>query len=277
MNRPILSKDELAALVRDHYTEKGGTCKTDGQEAPCHTERLISEVRHKRQQISSLQEKIKRQASAYNALHTKQRKAESPQTCPACKAASPGRDVAVSTPRRRFALHIARYRTNQAGQAITPLSLAMQIWVFSDDKFNKLVDRYAEHGDLRRRDLVITCTAEQYQTFDIDVSVKMLAATDDASKAQYRECKSQMSNDIERLLATPTSYEALERLLGNATPDIMPDLDPSSMDELISEAATAGNGIGGAVSTGAQNGNTAMFDLPAESHEEISGLDDLLN
>lgn len=146
-----------------------------------------------------------------------------PAKCPACKVAEPGRDVAVSIPRRRFAVHIARYRTNSKGQVMQPVSLGLEVWVFGDDKFNKLVDRAEEHGDLRKKDIVLTCTAPNYQQFDIDVSPKLLLGEHPQAIEQYTAMKEKRTNDVERLIGQVLTYEQLEALTTEATPAITDD------------------------------------------------------
>ena len=125
--------------------------------------------------------------------------------CPLCKVSEQGQEVKVSMPRRRFALHIARYRTNSKGVLSEPISLDIQVWVFGDDKFNKLVDRAEEHGDLRKSDMNLTCTSETYQNFDMDVGRTLVLAGDESGKKQYKKLMSMKNTDIDKLLGT--AYE----------------------------------------------------------------------
>lgn len=151
-----------------------------------------------------------------------------PERCPACKAADSGFDT-VRPAQRRFVINIGRYRTNAKGEATKPLSLALQVWMLNNDKFNKLVDRKVEHkeapctqchGDLRKHDFIVTCTAQQYQNMDIDISPAMLLAKDKAAVIQYKELQEQRHPEIEKLLGEPISYEAMERVINGATPEI---------------------------------------------------------
>lgn len=153
-------------------------------------------------------------------------------TCPACRVCDMGREATVSIPRRRFVLNIARYRTNNKGVVSVPISLAHELWIFGDDKFNKLVDRAEEHGDLRARDIILTCVAQQYQNYDIDVSTKVMVKQDKSAMEQYKDIKSKRPADIERLLATSVTYEALESLVTDATPDIEVESDASTIQDV---------------------------------------------
>ena len=158
-----------------------------------------------------------------------------PEGCPACAVAEPARDVPVSVPRRRFAMHIIRYRTNTKGQATQPLSLALEVWQFGDNKFNQLVDRQEEHGDLRKKDIIVTCTGKQYQSFDLDVAGKMLVSTDDSAKAQYAELKKERSSELDRLLCQTLNHESLERMVGQATPKIKDEEIEAEADSTLDE------------------------------------------
>ena len=150
------------------------------------------------------------------------------ERCPACRAAETGTDI-VRPAQRRFVMNIGRYRTNAKGEPTKPLSLALQVWVFNNDKFNKLVDRRQEHkdapcptcqGDLRKHDFIITCTGQQYQNMDIDISPAMLLAKDQGAIEQYKEIQTQRHPDLERLLGETVNFESMDRLINAATPGI---------------------------------------------------------
>lgn len=172
------------------------------------------------------------------------------ERCPACKIAEPGRDVFCGIPRCRFVVNIARYRTNLKGQIVKPISLALNAWVFAQEKYNMLADRAEEHGDLRRHDIIVTCTSKQYQKFDMDVAAQTAMQTDTAARGQYKELQAQRSPEIELLIAQPLSYDALERLLGDATPTITDDDFATEskqaisdiMDEIDSGSGSEGSG-----------------------------------
>ena len=169
-----------------------------------------------------------------------------PDRCPACRQAEPGRDKAVSMPRRRFVVHVGRYRTNSKGVLVNPISMDLQAWVFGDDKYNKLIDRYEVHGDLRKHDLVLTCTTQQYQNYDIDVHPDLTAAKDENVKEQYKALQGRRNADIDRLLGRKIPYERMEALVSEALPtmteaeiqvqteaaikDVMSDLDNTPPD-----------------------------------------------
>ena len=159
-----------------------------------------------------------------------------PEVCPLCRVAEPSRDGMVSFPKRRFATHVARYRTNNLGQIMLPMALYLQVWLFGDDKYNALTDRSTEHGDLRKRDIVLTCTIEPYQKFDMDVSPKLNLVSDLSAKAQYLEIKKQHSKELERLLGRSITKENMEKMVSQAMPSIISDTDISAnVDDVLAE------------------------------------------
>lgn len=159
-----------------------------------------------------------------------------PERCPACRYAEAGRDAMVAMPKRRFALHIARYRTNTKGQVLQPISLALQLWIFGDDKFNALVDRYVEHGDLRKHDITLTCSIEGWQKFDMDVSAKLIILSDPVAVVQYKELLKTRSKEAERLLGAKVTYDQLERFVAKSAPESLDDSDTKAIiDDIVSE------------------------------------------
>lgn len=93
-----------------------------------------------------------------------------PDHCPACALAKSNPDYA-EPPKRRFAMHVIRYRT-KAGtfNPTNPFSVEILVWSFTDMVFNKLVDAKEEWGNLLQHDLLLgPCTNEGFQKFDINV------------------------------------------------------------------------------------------------------------
>lgn len=92
-----------------------------------------------------------------------------PKNCPACKLAQDFPDYA-EPPKRRFAMHIIRYRTKSGSFTVAnPFSVDILVWSFTDMVFNKLVDFKEEWGDLRRLDFLAgPCTNETFHKFDLN-------------------------------------------------------------------------------------------------------------
>lgn len=91
-----------------------------------------------------------------------------PKRCPACALAKEHPDMA-EPPKRRFAMHIIRYRTKSGTFApAVPFSVEILVWAFTDMVFNKIVDFKEEWDDLRKLDFLLgPCTNENFQKFDI--------------------------------------------------------------------------------------------------------------
>jgi hypothetical protein len=95
--------------------------------------------------------------------------------CPVCALAAENSDY-TDAPRRRYAMHVMRYRTKgNTDQVATPFSVELLVWAFTDKVFNKLVDirNDIEGGDLRKHDIILgPCTNPSFQQFDITPSIK---------------------------------------------------------------------------------------------------------
>ncbi|WNN95049.1 single-stranded DNA binding protein [Microbacterium phage Magritte] len=95
--------------------------------------------------------------------------------CPMCALAAENSDY-TDAPRRRYAMHVMRYRTKgNTDQVATPFSVELVVWSFTDKIFAKLVDirNDIEGGDLRKHDIVLgPCTNPTFQQFDITPSLK---------------------------------------------------------------------------------------------------------
>lgn len=96
-----------------------------------------------------------------------------PKHCPACAAAVKHPDI-FQPPRRRYAMHVVRYKTKSGSfDLVNPYSVETLVWSFTDTVFNKLVDFKTEWGDLKKHDLMLgPCTVETFQQFDINVGAK---------------------------------------------------------------------------------------------------------
>jgi len=80
----------------------------------------------------------------------------------------------AQAPQRRYAMHVIRYKT-KAGtfDLITPYSIEVLVWSFTDKIFNQIADAANEWGDLRKHDLILgPCTNETFQQFDLSVGSK---------------------------------------------------------------------------------------------------------
>jgi hypothetical protein len=107
-----------------------------------------------------------------------------PEQCPMCAMAKEHPDW-VPNPQRRYALNVVRYKTKgSTWDLITPFSIEILVWSFTDKVFNQIIDFKAEWGDLRGHDLNLgPCENETFQKFDIAVASKAAWAEDDARKA----------------------------------------------------------------------------------------------
>lgn len=105
----------------------------------------------------------------FGNLSKLQDKGKDPENCPTCAKAQESEAVGSAT--RRFAMHVVRYKTQPGSfKAQDPFQAELVAWTFTDRIFNQLVDIMDEHGDLRKKDLLLgPCENKFFQKFDIQV------------------------------------------------------------------------------------------------------------
>lgn len=95
-----------------------------------------------------------------------------PAHCPMCKLAKENPDM-TDAPQRRYAMHVIRYATKGGTfDPITPFSVQVLVYAFTDKVFNQIADFKNEWGDLRKHDLTLVCTNEDFQGYDLSVAAK---------------------------------------------------------------------------------------------------------
>lgn len=78
--------------------------------------------------------------------------------CPAC---------VVKPPSPRYLTWTFVYTGDNDGKPSIPLAGAVKAWMFGRDKFGAISQLQSEWGDLRKIDVLCTCTDEKYQRFSI--------------------------------------------------------------------------------------------------------------
>ena len=107
--------------------------------------------------------------------------AADPANCPICKRASQTDEV--GDPERRFAVNVVRYTMNREfTKPISPFACQIIVWPFTDKTYNTLTDIKEESGNLKGRDLLLKCTNEPYQNYDIQAGSTNLWQSSDAIK-----------------------------------------------------------------------------------------------
>lgn len=167
-------------------------------------------------------------------------------TCKFCEAAQAS--SAVSQAKRKFVTLLVVYRTNSKGALIEPVSAEVVPWIFGNDKFNDLISKKEQWGDLRKHDLMIECLGEQFQKMRIDILPDAVWQSDATAKAAVatalKEAMQQYGKELSRLLGRDIN-------------------DPERVAEILSDAT----GIG-VTPDYAQSGDiSAMFDDPATTTE----------
>lgn len=136
-------------------------------------------------------------------------------SCLLCKHALQGGPIASA--RRHFVTQVVRYTTNSRGELLDPISVDVIPWVFGDDKFNDLTLKKQVHGDLRKKDLVIKCTKEAYQQFQIEVAEPIWLKTEAMKNKVIEVFKERKLPDIEKALGRNINTEQMAKLIEDVT------------------------------------------------------------
>lgn len=138
-------------------------------------------------------------------------KFKDPENCPTCAAGN--ESEAIEPPKRRFAIHVVRYKVQPGSYKVqTPFQAELLAWTFTDKVFDVLVSIAEEHGDLRSKDLLLECSNKFFQNVEIQVggSAAWLASEETKKFVQsiYAENKNE---DLSTLIARKVSRDmALE-------------------------------------------------------------------
>lgn len=190
-----------------------------------------------------------------------------PDTCPLCAVGQPskvGQQVPVSTARRYFALPVFRYNIDSKKKPLLPVSGEVITWVFSDDKFGKLLGLIDEYGDLRKRDIRLDCepAGELYQKMDIKITDGAAVWLMDKSTADAvsRQFADERPKNIEGYFGRKFSVDTLRDLAARVTGR------PQRGDEEDTSAAADSllSGLGGFDVEGAALGSISADDLLSE-------------
>lgn len=166
------------------------------------------------------------------------------QRCPLCKASQSYKSIGSG--RRKFVSLICHFRTNTKGQVLTPISFDIKPWVFGDDKFNDLVGKKEQWKDLRRHDIQVECTGEQYQKFRMEIMPEALwlkvgnEQLKVAVATAYKEARQQFEKDLRMLIGRDIQEpERLTEIITKASGSVVVP-GYASQEEL--DAALSGEG-----------------------------------
>ena len=77
--------------------------------------------------------------------------------------------------RRYHVMNVLEYSVDRrTGQPTNPPAVSCKVWRFSEYVWQTIVKLHEEWGDLRTRDLILTCTNAQFQNYDISVASEAL-------------------------------------------------------------------------------------------------------
>lgn len=109
-----------------------------------------------------------------------------PKNCPICAYAEANPDR-MKAPERRFAMHVVKYNTKKNGELISPFGVQVLVWAFTNRYFDKIVELRKEWGDLRQRDLILTCENPDFAGYDIRIGANAAYLEDPKRTALVKE------------------------------------------------------------------------------------------
>lgn len=108
------------------------------------------------------------------------------EECPHCAAVLAGNisEDVMRKRKRKFVMPVVVYQTTPGtSEIVTPPSVSVVAWRFTDRYFNVLVDeneKWADSGGLLGHDITLTCEVVNYQTFNISVEPEAAYMADPA-------------------------------------------------------------------------------------------------
>lgn len=198
--------------------------------------------------------------------------------CPVCAEAAKS-DI-VLRPQRRFAMHVIQYQTKPNGDVATPFGVTTKIWAFTDKVFGQLFDIKKEWKDLRVHDLILKCTNEAFQNYEITVGASAAwRASDENQRLTVATFKENRAEKIEVFCGSPKEAKYVEMDLAQVR-EAWAVINGSSS---VSEADAALSNVGTNLAAGLDDllGSSTSTDAEGWHKEEakpeaVGSFDDLL-
>jgi len=164
-----------------------------------------------------------------------------PKNCPVCKRSTEGDEV--GPPVRRFAMHVVRYATKPGTAELQdPFNVEVLVWAYAERYFTKLLDLKGEWGNLQQRDLIVKCTVEAYQNFEINVAAKCeWLMSDERKQRVVATFKNNQAADLSVFCGRKVEARYLEEDLQRISDRwrMARQTDPSSVPDLSAQADSA--------------------------------------
>lgn len=126
-----------------------------------------------------------------------------PEHCIMCEWAKKHPDY-FEAPYRRFAQHVLEYKC-QPGTAkvATPFQAELKVWLYTDTRFDAIVDMVDEHGNPRGFDIIAgPCESVSWQKYQIQVGGSCeWAKTDERKKLVAEIWQNNQCEDLEGMIA----------------------------------------------------------------------------
>lgn len=207
-----------------------------------------------------------------------QKKGTDPDNCPGCKESK--ETDTILPPQRKFAMHVAQYVLQKGWTISEPFNASIKAWVFTDRRFNELVELKELHGDLRKADLALgPCESKLYQTYKIQVapgSAEYLA-TDERKRFIIDSFKNNRCEDLVGMLGRTVDASLMREHIdevkarwrvvrGESAVDLTSSVNTRTLDESLLDLAAS------SASQPAQAAE-ASANVPAASSSDEEDLD----
>lgn len=204
-----------------------------------------------------------------------------PENCPGCKRSK--ETDTILPPQRKFAMHVAQYVLQSGWKVADPFNASIKAWVFSDRRFNELVELKELQGDLRRVDLALgPCESKMFQNYKIQVAPgeAEYLASEDRKRFIVESFKNNRCEDIPGLLGRKVDESLMREHLdevearwravrGESAPDLSAAVNSRTLDESLLDLA----GASAAASTEAPKVETPA--ASSSSDDDPINFDDL--
>lgn len=140
--------------------------------------------------------------------------------------------------RKRFAVPIIQYVTNQKGEFVRPVNFQLKVWIFSAGIFSTLQDINKEHP-LATHDVKVKCTEPQYQKMEIVPAAESMVANakfQELHGAGLRAWLDAIQSELRRAIGRDMSDEEIDKQLGNPAQTVAAGAGPvpgADLDKLL--------------------------------------------
>lgn len=176
---------------------------------------IMTKVERKGEEVDVIKQKFVGRHQCTGDLNTLQEgRGVDPDNCLMCEASI--KTSQVDAPQRRFGVHVAKYATKQGTWDVlkgAQFSAQIQLWMFTEGIFTKLIGFQKEFGSLLQHDLKLgPCENKDYQKFDINIAADAEWLKTAKTKTAIAEAKEENTcEDVETEIAKRKDRKWIEQ------------------------------------------------------------------